>query len=159
MAGLGAHCLLANCEFPSTTHCTCSDSRHWQRLLFDLRMCAVAHGDTSLPSVHSQLEVLSLVEYLDMVFMSTPSQHSFIGLPYPTIGWSINQVLAEQANLEAGHPLPPVHYLDRPLHLSNLHNSAIGWDMVVCHIHAIANAQHEQDTDSHQGHCCTAWLA
>ena len=85
-----------------------------------------------------------------MVFASTPSQHSFIGSPYPAIAWSVNQVLAEQADLEAGHPLPPVHYLDRPLHLSNLHNSAIGWDMVVHHIHVIANAQREQATNSHQ---------
>ena len=159
MAGLGTHRSLADHESPSAAHCACSDGRHWQCLLFNLRAHAVAHGDASLPSVHSQSEVLALAEYLDTVFTSTPLQHSFISLPYPTIGWSINQVLAEQANLEAGHPLPPVRYLDRPLHLSNLHNSAIGWDMVVCHIHAIANAQHEQDTDSHQGHCCTAWLA
>ena len=85
-----------------------------------------------------------------MVFASTPSQHSFIGSPYPTIVWSTNQVLAEQANLEAGRPLPLVCYLDCHLHLSNLCDSATGWDMVVCCIHTITNAQREQATDSHQ---------
>ena len=118
--------------------------------MFNLRARAVTHGDASLPSIHSQLEVLALIEYLDTVFASTPSQHSFIGSPYPAIAWSVNQVLAEQADSEAGCPLPLVHYLDRPLHLSNLHDSAIGWDTVVRCIHAIANAQREQATDSHQ---------
>ena len=115
-----------------------------------MRAHAIAHGDASLPSVHSQSEVLALIEYLDTVFASTPLQHSFIGSPYPAIMLSMNQVLAEQADLEAGHPLPLVRYLDRPLHLSNLHDSAIGWDTVVCRIHGIANAQREQATDSHQ---------
>ena len=85
-----------------------------------------------------------------MVFTSTPLQHSFISSPYPAIVWSVNQVLAEQADSEAGRPLPLVRYLDRPLHLSNLHNSAIGWDTVVRRIHGIANAQWEQATNSHQ---------
>ena len=66
------------------------------------------------------------------------------------IAWSVNQVLAEQADSDAGRPLPPVRYLDRPLHLSNLRDSAIGWDTVVRRIHGIANAQREQATDSHQ---------
>ena len=77
-------------------------------------------------------------------------QHSFIGSPYPAIAWSVNQVLAEQADSDAGCPLPLVRYLDRPLHLSNLRDSAIGWDTVVRRIHGIANAQREQATDSHQ---------
>ena len=113
-------------------------------------MCAVAHGDASLPSVHCQSEVLALIKYLDTVFASTPSQHSFIGSPYPAITWSVNQVLTKQADSEAGHPLPLVCYLDCPLHLSNLRDSTIGWDTVVCRIHAIANAQCEQATNSHQ---------
>ena len=85
-----------------------------------------------------------------MVFASTPLQHSSIGSPYPAIVWSANQVLAEQANSEAGRPLPLVCYLDHPLHLSNLCNSTTGWDMVVHRMHTIANAQREQATDLHQ---------
>ena len=127
-----------------------TENGYWQHLLFDLHARAVAHGDASLPSVHSQSEVLALIEYLDTVFASTLSQHSFIGSPYPAIAWSVNQVLAEQADSDAGRPLPPVRYLDRPLHLSNLRDSAIGWDTVVRRIHGIANAQREQATDSHQ---------
>ena len=43
-----------------------------------------------------------------------------------------------------------MRYLDRPLHLSNLCDSAIGWDMVVRRIHWITNAQREQASDLHQ---------
>ena len=79
MAGLGTHHSLADHESPSAACHACSDGRHWQCLLFDSHMHAVTHGDASLPSVHSQSEVLASVEYLDMVFVSTPLQHSFIG--------------------------------------------------------------------------------
>ena len=150
MACLGARRSLAHRESPPPARRAPTDNGYWQRLLFDSRARAVAHGDASLPSVHSQSEVLALIEYLDTVFASTPSQHSFIGSPYPAIAWSVNQVLAEQADSDAGRPLPPVRYLDRPLHLSNLRDSAIGWDTVVCRIHGIANAQREQAADSHQ---------
>ena len=82
MARLGARRSLAHRESPPPARRARTDNGYWQCLLFDSRARAVAHGDASLPSVHSQSEVLALIEYLDTVFASTLSQHSFIGSPY-----------------------------------------------------------------------------
>ncbi|EPS97355.1 hypothetical protein FOMPIDRAFT_1052569 [Fomitopsis schrenkii] len=79
-------------------------------MLFDSRTRAVAHGDAALPSVRSQSDIQALVEYLDKVFAMLPSEHSTLGVPFPAIAWSVNQVAAEQADLEAGHPLPSIRY-------------------------------------------------
>lgn len=112
-------------------------------MLFDSRARAVAHGDAALPSVRSQSDVQALVEYLDEVFATLPSEHSMLGVPYPAIAWSVNQVTAEQADSEAGHPLPSVRYLDRPLQLSSLRSSAEGWDSLVRRIQAIVQTQRD----------------
>ncbi|EPS96941.1 hypothetical protein FOMPIDRAFT_1052797 [Fomitopsis schrenkii] len=113
------------------------------RMLFDSRARAVAHGDAALPSVRSQSDVQALVEYLDEVFATLPSEHSALGVPFPAIAWSVNQVAAEQADSEAGRPLPSVRYLDRPLQLSTLRSSAEGWDSLVRHMQAIVQTQRD----------------
>ena len=59
-----------------------------QRLMYDSRARAVAHGDMTLPTVRSQSDVQALVDYLDGVFATMTTQHSFLGSPYPTIAWS-----------------------------------------------------------------------
>ena len=79
-----------------------------QRLMYDSRARAVAHGDMTLPTVRSQSDVQALVDYLDGVFATMTTQHSFLGSPYPAIAWSPNQVIAEQADSDAGRPLPSV---------------------------------------------------
>ncbi|EPS96703.1 hypothetical protein FOMPIDRAFT_1053066 [Fomitopsis schrenkii] len=89
------------------------------RMLFDSRAQAVVHGDAALPSVHSHT----------------------LGVPFPAIARSVNQVAAEQADSEAGRPLPSVRYLDRPLQLSTLQSSAEGWDSLVCCMQAIVQTQ------------------
>ena len=79
-----------------------------QRLMYDSRARAIAHGDMTLPTVRSQSDVQALVDYLDGVFATMTTQHSFLGSPYPAIAWSPNQVIAEQADSDAGRPLPSV---------------------------------------------------
>ncbi|EPS93666.1 hypothetical protein FOMPIDRAFT_1055777 [Fomitopsis schrenkii] len=74
-------------------------------------------------------------------FATLPSEHSTLGIPFPAIAWSVNQVAAEQANSEAGCPLPSVRYLDRPLQLSTLRSSAEGWDSLVRRMQAIVQTQ------------------
>ncbi|EPS93010.1 hypothetical protein FOMPIDRAFT_94388 [Fomitopsis schrenkii] len=113
------------------------------RMLFDSRARAVAHGDAALPSVRSQSDVQALVEYLDEVFATLPSEHSALGVPFPAIAWSVDQVAAEQADSEAGRPLPSVRYLDRPLQLSTLRSSAEGWDSLVRRMQAIVQTQRD----------------
>ncbi|EPS97341.1 hypothetical protein FOMPIDRAFT_93648 [Fomitopsis schrenkii] len=110
-------------------------------MLFDSRARAVVHGDVALPSVCSQSDVQALVKYLDKVFATLPSKHSALGVPFPTIAWSVNQVAAEQADSEAGRPLPTIRYLDRPLQLSTLRSSAEGWDSLICCMQAIVQTQ------------------
>ncbi|EPS94503.1 hypothetical protein FOMPIDRAFT_1055003 [Fomitopsis schrenkii] len=112
-------------------------------MLFDSRARAVAHGDAALPSVRSQSDVQALVEYLDEVFATLPSEHSALGVPFPAIAWSVDQVAAEQADSEAGRPLPSVRYLDRPLQLSTLRSSAEGWDSLVRRMQAIVQTQRD----------------
>ena len=65
--------------------------------------------------------------------------------------WSLNQVIAEQADSDAGRPLPSVHYLDRPLQLSDLQSSAHGWDSLVCRVQAVFLAQREQANEAREG--------
>ncbi|EPS92822.1 hypothetical protein FOMPIDRAFT_94129 [Fomitopsis schrenkii] len=110
-------------------------------MLFDSCAWAVAHGDAALPSVRSQSDVQALVEYLDEVFAMLPSEHSALGVPFPAIAWLVNQVTAEQADSEAGRPLPSVRYLNRPLQLSTLRSSAKGWDSLVRQMQAIVQTQ------------------
>ena len=100
--------------------------------MYDSRARAIAHGDMMLPTVRSQSDVQALVDYLDGVFATMTTQHSFLGSPYPAIAWSPNQVIAEQADSDAGCPLPSVCYLDGPLQLSDLRSSAHGWDSLIC---------------------------
>ena len=112
-------------------------------MLFDSRARAVAHGDASLPSVRSQSDVQALVEYLDEVFATLPSEHSPLGAPFPAIAWSVNQVAAEQSDSDAGRPLPSVRYLDRPLQLSTLRSSAEGWDSLVRRMQVLVQGQRD----------------
>ena len=79
------------------------------------------------------------------------TQHSFLGSPYPAIAWSLNQVIAEQADSDAGRPLPSVRYLDRPLQLSDLRSSAHGWDSLVHRVQAVFLAQREQANEAREG--------
>ena len=122
-----------------------------QRLMYDSRARAVAHGDMTLPTVRSQSDVQALVDYLDGVFATMTTQHSFLGSPYPAIAWSPNQVIAEQADSDAGRPLPSVRYLDRPLQLSDLRSSAHGWDSLVRRVQAVFLAQREQANEAREG--------
>ena len=112
---------------------------------------AVAHGDMTLPTIRSQSDVQALVHYLDGVFATMTMQHSFLGSPYPAIAWSPNQVIAEQADSDAGRPLPSVRYLDRPLQLSDLRSSAHGWDNLVRRVQAVFLAQREQANEAREG--------
>ncbi|EPS93769.1 hypothetical protein FOMPIDRAFT_1055674 [Fomitopsis schrenkii] len=113
------------------------------RMLFDSRARAVAHGDASLPSVCSQSDIQALVEYLDKVFATLPSEHSPLGAPFPAIAWSVNQVAAEQSDSDAGRPLPSVCYLDRLLQLSTLRSSAEGWDSLVRRMQVLVQGQRD----------------
>ena len=122
-----------------------------QRLMYDSRARAIAHGDMTLPTVRSQSDVQALVDYLDGVFATMTTQHSFLGSPYPAIAWSPNQVIAEQADSDAGRPLPSVRYLDRPLQLSDLRSSAHGWDNLVRRVQAVFLAQREQASEAREG--------
>ena len=63
-----------------------------QRLMYDSRARAIAHGDMTLPTVRSQSDVQALVDYLDGVFATMTTQHSFLGSPYPAIAWSPNHI-------------------------------------------------------------------
>lgn len=119
--------------------------------MYDSRARAVAHGDMTLPTVRSQSNVQALVDYLDGVFATMTTQHSFLGHPYPAIAWSPNQVIAEQADSDAGCPLPSVRYLDHPLQLSDLQSSAHGWDSLVRQVQAVFIAQREQANKAREG--------
>ncbi|EPS92824.1 hypothetical protein FOMPIDRAFT_1056529 [Fomitopsis schrenkii] len=123
---------------------------HWLVcMLFDSRARAVAHGDVALSSIRSQSDVQALVEYLDKVFTMLPSEHSALGVLFPAIAWSVNQVAAEQADSKASHPLPSVCYLDHPLQLSTLRSSAEGWDSLVRHMQAIVQTQCDTSNSAH----------
>ena len=119
--------------------------------MYDSRTRAIAHGDMTLPTVCSQSDVQALVDYLDGMFATMTTQHSFLGSPYPAIAWSPNQVIAEQANSNAGCPLPSVRYLDRPLQLSDLWSSTHGWDSLVRRVQAVFLAQREQANEAREG--------
>ena len=119
--------------------------------MYDSCARAVAHGDMTLPTVRSQSDVQALVDYLDGVFATMTTQHSFLGSPYPAIAWSPNQVIAEQADSDAGRPLPSVRYLDRPLQLSDLRSSAHGWDSLVRRVQVVFLAQREQANEAREG--------
>ncbi|EPS93785.1 hypothetical protein FOMPIDRAFT_92653 [Fomitopsis schrenkii] len=116
-------------------------TRWLMHMLFDSRVRAVAHGDAALPSVRSQSDIQALIEYLDKVFAMLPSEHSALGVPFPAIAWLVNQVAAEQADSEAGRPLPSVRYLDRPLQFLTLRSSGKGWDSLVRRMQAIVQTQ------------------
>ena len=119
--------------------------------MYNSRARAVTHGDMTLPTVRSQSDVQALVDYLDGVFATMTTQHSFLGSPYPAIAWSPNQVIAEQADSDAGRPLPSVRYLDRPLQLSDLRSSAHGWDSLICRVQAVFLVQREQANEAEEG--------
>ena len=102
--------------------------RSAQRMLFDSRSRAVAHGDASLPLVRRYSDVQDLIEYLDQVFLTLPSQHSYVGEPYPLIAWAPNRVTAEQSDAEVGRPLLPIRYMERPMQLSSFRASSDSLD-------------------------------
>ena len=102
-----------------------------QHLMYDSHARAIAHGDMTLPTVCSQSDVQALVDYLNRVFATMTTQHSFLGSPYPAIAWLPNQVIAEQADSDSGHPLPSIRYLDHLLQLSDLWSSMHGWGNLV----------------------------
>ena len=119
--------------------------------MYDSCARAVTHSDMTLPAIRSQSDVQALVDYLDRVFATMMTQHSFLGSPYPAIAWSLNQVIAEQADSNAGRPLPSVRYLDRLLQLSDLRSSAHGWDSLVRRVQAVFLAQREQANKAREG--------
>ena len=80
-----------------------------QCLMYDSCTRAITHGNMMLPTIRSQSDIQALVNYLDRVFATMMMQHSFLGSPYPAIAWLPNQVIVEQADSEAGCPLPSVH--------------------------------------------------
>ena len=119
--------------------------------MYDSRARAITHGDMTLPTVRSQSDVQALVDYLDGVFATMTTQHSFLGSPYPAIAWSPNQVIAEQADSDAGPPLPSVCYLDRPLQLLDLRSSARSWDSLVRRVQAVFLVQRKQANKAREG--------
>ena len=150
MAELGPCCPLVDCEL-TVVGSFCPLLSLPQRLMYDSCARAIAHGDMMLPTVCSQSNVQALVNYLDGVFATMTTQHSFLGSPYPAIAWSPNQVIVEQADSDAGRPLPSIRYLDHLLQLSDLRSSAHGWDNLVCRVQVVFLAQREQASEAREG--------
>ena len=150
MVELGPCCPLVDREL-TVIGSFCPLLRFQQHLMYNSRARAIAHGDMTLPTIRSQSDVQALVDYLDRVFAMMMMQHSFLGSPYPTIAWLPNQVIAEQANSDAGRPLPSVRYLQCPLQLSDLQSSMHGWDNLVRRVQAVFLVQHEQASKAREG--------
>ena len=57
-----------------------------QRLMYDSRARAIAHGNMTLPTVRSQSDIQALVDYLDGVFATRRSIASWEALTPPSPG-------------------------------------------------------------------------
>ena len=131
----GARWLIVRAFFRLVLHVSPTFLRSTQRMLFDSRSRAVAHGDASLPLVRRYSDVQDLIEYIDQVFLTLPSQHSYVGEPYPLIAWAPNRVAAEQSDAEVGRPLLPIRYMERPMQLSSFRASSDSLDgLLTCRI-------------------------